>query len=270
MSSTEPLDCQQLLYQPVILLGASNLTRDFPLIIRLLQGSIESPLEIYTAMGHGRSYGNWSHLLYRALPGISKCEIWDVISVNNTETRKPIALLTDIGNDLIYGQSVDVIFGWIESCISQLQKIDARITITLLPEESISQLSTIRFELTRRLFFPKNKTSLTDLKQRVQLLNRRLSELAQQDQIAIVKIPSDWYGFDPIHYRYSRRATLWKRILSHWNFSFSSNHSIQNRWFDFLYSFYHLQPALKRQWGKTYHSPQPTRMLDDGTRISVF
>jgi len=144
----------QSLARPVILLGASNLTRDFPLILRLLQNSIESPYEIFTAMGHGRSYGNWSRLLYRALPGIAKCEMWDAIS---KPARRPtaMALLTDIGNDLVYGQSTDVIFGWIESCVKQLQQIDARITITLLPEASISQLSAFRFELTRRLFFPK-------------------------------------------------------------------------------------------------------------------
>lgn len=270
MSLTKNFDSQQQAHQPVILLGASNLTRDFPLILRLLQASLESPFEIYTAVGHGRSYGNWSRLLSRALPGIAKCEIWSALPEKNTETRQPLALLTDIGNDLIYGQSVDAIFGWIECCVSQLQEIDARITITLLPEESISQLSSIRFELTRRLFFPKNQTSLTDLKQKVQVLNTQLSSLAKRDQIAIVKTSSDWYGLDPIHYRYSQRATLWKSILSYWDSPSVKNHSIQNRWFDFLYSFYHLQPATKRQWGKTYHSPQPTRILEDGTRISVY
>jgi len=256
--------------QPVILLGASNLTRDFPLILRLLKNSVDPPCDIYTAMGHGRSYGIWSRLLYRTLPGISKCEIWDALLGERAESPQPLAIITDIGNDLIYGQSTDAIFGWIESCIKQLREIDARITITLLPEASISQLSSFRFELTRRLFFPKNSVSLADLKQKVRNLNERLSELSSLEQITIVEIPHTSYGFDPIHYRYSQRSTLWKSILSEWELPAITNQSAQNRWFDFIYSFYHLQPATKRQWGKVHCKPQPVRILDDGTRISVY
>tara|TARA_R110002095_G_scaffold216271_1_gene212769 strand:+ start:2142 stop:2951 length:810 start_codon:yes stop_codon:yes gene_type:complete len=254
----------------VILLGASNLTRDFPLILRLLETAIESPVDIFTAMGHGRSYGNWSRLLSRALPGISKCELWDAIPETRTESRQPLALLTDIGNDLIYGQSTDAIFGWIESCLRHLQRIDARITITLLPEASIAQLTSFRFELTRRLFFPNNAASLADLKQKVRSLNQRLSEFAISNQINIVEAPRDWYGFDPIHYRYSQRATLWKSILSEWDLPAMRNHPARNRWHDTLYSLCCLQPALKRQWGKSHRSPQPTRILANGTRISVY
>jgi len=256
--------------QQVILLGASNLTRDFPLILRLLKKSVEPPCDIYTAMGHGRSYGNWSRLFHRALPGISKCDLWDALPVEAPESSQPLAIITDIGNDLIYGQSTDAIFGWIESCIKQLQQIDARITITLLPEASISQLSSFRFELTRRLFFPNNPASLADLKQKVRNLNERLSELATHKQITVVEIPHSSYGFDPIHYRYSQRATLWKSILSEWDLPANMNQSAQNLWFDFIYSFYHLQPAIKRQWGKVLRKPQPVRILDDGTRISVY
>tara|TARA_R110002111_G_scaffold261492_1_gene334525 strand:- start:45138 stop:45947 length:810 start_codon:yes stop_codon:yes gene_type:complete len=256
--------------RPVILLGASNLTRDFPLILRLLETAIESPVNIFTAMGHGRSYGNWSRLLSRALPGISKCELWDAIPEARTESQQPLALLTDIGNDLIYGQSTDAILGWIESCIRHLQQIDARITITLLPEASISQLSAFRFDVTRRLFFPHNRVSLEELKQKVRSLNQRLAEFAKFDQIAVVEIPRAWYGFDPIHYRYSQRATLWKSILSEWDLPAITNHAAQNRWYDCFYSFYHLQPALKRQWGKTQRRSQPARILADGTRISVY
>jgi hypothetical protein len=256
--------------QPVILLGASNLTRDFPLILRLLNNSVKLPCDIYTAMGHGRSYGHWSRLLHRALPGISKSEIWDAIPGERTESAQPLAILTDIGNDLIYGQSTEAIFSWIELCVKQLQQIDARITITLLPEASISQLSSFRFELTRRLFFPNNPVSLTDLKQKVRHLNERLSTLATRKQITVVEIPANSYGFDPIHYRYSQRATLWKSLLSEWELLEFKNQSGQNRWFDFIYSFYHLQPATKRQWGKIHRKPQPVRILENGTRISVY
>lgn len=257
-------------HRPVILLGASNLTRDFPLILRLLQTSIDSPVEIFTAMGHGRSYGTWSRVLHRALPGITKCELWNALPAKTVESQRPLALLTDIGNDLIYGQCTNTIFGWVEDCIRQLQQIDARITITLLPEKSLSRLSNLRFELTRRLFFPKNPASLSDLIQKVTRLNQQLWEFANSNQIQIVEASQHWYGFDPIHYRYSQRAALWKSILSNWDLSQLEHSPAKQRWYDTFYSVCYLQPALKRQWGKLQHAPQPTRILPDGTRISMY
>lgn len=269
MDSKDSVEIQSL-RQPVILLGASNLTRDFPLILRLLNHSNGLPCDIYTAMGHGRSYGNWSSLLNRALPGISKCEIWEALPKERAGGPQPLAMITDIGNDLIYGQSTAAIFGWIESCIKQLQQIDARITLTLLPEDSISRLSSFRFEFTRRLFFPNNPVSLADLVQKVRILNEQLASLAAQEQITIVEIPDASYGFDPIHYRYSQRATLWKSLLAAWNHPEITDQSTQNRWMDFIYSYYHLPPATKRQWGKIQRTPQPAQILENGTRISVY
>jgi len=61
-----------------------------------------------------------------------------------------------------------------------------------------------------------------------------------------------------------------KPILSEWDLPAITNHSAQNRWYDTFYSPYCLQPALKRQWGQLHRKQQPTRILADGTRISVY
>lgn len=255
---------------PIILLGASNLTRDFPLILRLLRSSLQSPLDIYTAMGHGRSYGNWSRVLYRALPGITRCELWDAFPAAHAGNITPLALLTDIGNDLIYGQSTDTILSWVEHCIHQLLNRQAQITITLLPEASLARLSSWRFELTRRMFFPKNPASLADLKGKVRDLNQSLTALADQSQISVVPAPQEWYGFDPIHYRYSQRARLWKTILTQWGLPELSGMTARNHWLDSFYAVTQLTPSTRRKWGKLLQTPQPVRILNEGTRISVF
>lgn len=256
--------------RPVILLGASNLTRDFPLILRLLQPTLEAPCDIYTALGHGRSYGTWSRLLHRALPGITRCELWNALPDPGLIPEQPLALLTDIGNDLIYGQSVDSIFSWVELCLEKLKPIDARVTITLLPESTLAKLSHLRFEMTRRLFFPKNPASLSDLIQKVSELNQRLQELAGAPRIRIVTPQPEWYGFDPIHYRASQRARLWKAILTSWELEKLEQHSVRSRLMDGWYAFTYLPPAVRRRWGKEIQSSQPARMLADGTRISVY
>ena len=255
---------------PVILLGASNLTRDFPLILRLLQTSNETPADIYAAMGHGRSYGNWSKLLNRALPGITRCELWDALPTRKHDSLSPRALLTDIGNDLIYGQSPETILGWVKQATQRLQQLDAKIVLTLLPETSLARLSNLRFELTRRLFFPKNPASLADLIQKVKFLNQQLKEYAQSAELKIVEADPQWYGFDPIHYRYSQRALLWKTILSHWELTHLESSPARQRWFDAFYAAQHLQPATRKKWGQIHRCPQPVKNLTDGTRIFVY
>lgn len=256
--------------RPVILLGASNLTRDFPLILRLLQSALEARCEIFTALGHGRSYGTWSRLLYRALPGITRCHLWDALPQPDSGAEQPLALLTDIGNDLIYGQSVDSIFGWVELSLQKLSAINARVTITLLPEESLAQLSSLRFEMTRRLFFPRNPASLSDLIRKVSELNQRLSLLADNQQIKVIKPARNWYGFDPIHYRYSQRSLLWKTILSAWELPALEKISVKNSWLDGWYAYTYLSPAERRRWGKQIQCSQPVRILPNGTTISVY
>ena len=88
--------------QRVILLGASNVTLAFPLIVEGLRRSLPEPIELFAAHGHGRSYGLWSRVLMRRLPGIRECGLWESLATRSGEGR-PLALVTDVGNDLLFG-----------------------------------------------------------------------------------------------------------------------------------------------------------------------
>ena len=87
-----------------MLLGASNLRLVLPVLIDDLRRAAGGPVEVLAACGHGRSYGRRSRLLFiRHLPGITRCGLWAAL-----ERRPPlptIALLTDVGNDLVSGVS---------------------------------------------------------------------------------------------------------------------------------------------------------------------
>ena len=96
----------------VILLGASNLARGISTIVGTAQSRLGSPLEFFIAMGHGRSYGRASRVLGRTLPGIDECGLWDALG--DAVSTQTYALITDIGNDIIYGYDVEMIAAWIE------------------------------------------------------------------------------------------------------------------------------------------------------------
>src|SRR6185295_11056994 len=53
----------------LVVIGASNASMALPRVLRTL----EPPLELLVAAGHGRSYGSWSRYFARELPPILEC-----------------------------------------------------------------------------------------------------------------------------------------------------------------------------------------------------
>src|SRR5262245_41279757 len=71
-----PTSATSVASRRVIILGASNVTMSFPLIVRAIQSSLPRPVDIFAAHGHGRSFCAWSYVLHRGLPSIMDCGIW--------------------------------------------------------------------------------------------------------------------------------------------------------------------------------------------------
>ncbi len=87
----------------IILLGASNLTLSLRLVTHLMQQRFSGPSEILAAVGHGRAYGSANQVLSRGLPGIVNSGLWP--QLNSIGVLPTYALLTDIGNDILFGSA---------------------------------------------------------------------------------------------------------------------------------------------------------------------
>jgi hypothetical protein len=260
-------DFRQQVKRRVILLGASNLTRAISTIVGIAQATLDGPLDIVAALGHGRSYGMWSRVLYRELPGINSCALWDDIK------RRPkldtVALVTDIGNDIFYGASVDEIMSWVELALARLEQHGARTTITLLPVENADGISEWRFRLMRRILFHRCQLELCDVRSMIVELNDRLRQLATSRGAAVACQRSEWYGFDPIHIRMRDWHRAWDEILAAWR----SHGTAAARWggsfsrWTYLRS---LAPHERTIFGVAQRAPQPVGRLADGSLISFY
>lgn len=195
----------------LIALGASNLTRGFSTLVGAVTQRGE-PIEVFGALGHGRSYGIKSRVLVRTLPGILESGLWDQLaSLARVPTR---AFVTDVGNDILYHVPVPTILGWVAECVARLRRQGAEVTITDMPLFSIERLGTTRFTFFRSLFVPSCRLSLAEVTVRARALNEELLSLARDQGLTLVRLRPDWYGVDPIHIRPKHWAAAWREILA--------------------------------------------------------
>lgn len=252
----------------IILLGASNLTIALPRLLHAVQNAFDGPLEVFAALGHGRSFGMWSRILHRTLPGIVDCGLWDALKSSAEPAVPTRGLITDVGNDLLYGASVPQIAEWLETCLTRLKESGAEVTMTLLPLESARRLPAWRYYATRALFFPGSRISYAQIRQRAEELHQRQEELARQQGARTVELPGKWYGLDPIHIRHTRRRQAWKSILCGWP-DFPPETPTGQAPLSLRLRVMRTEPQLRRVFGRERRAGQP--VLQDGRlRVSLF
>ncbi len=252
----------------LVLLGASNLTMSLRLAIQQMQHYCGAPSEVLATLGHGRSYGQSSRMLLRELPSIIDSGLWAELAAS--EVRPTYAVLTDIGNDILYGHSPSQILQWVDWCIEQLQAHSAQIVLSNLPILAIESLSEWRYQLFRQIFYSSCRLSKLEVIERARAVHQGLIDLTANRQCVLCEQNPDWMGADSIHYAYSKRSQPYQQFCA--NFSekpaYPSDapgqpahlHAWENR----------PEFASKKIFGQEKICPQPSGRLPDGTLISLF
>ncbi len=197
-------------HRRVIVLGASNVALALPVIIDLIRAGFAGPLQLDIGDCHGRSYGQWTTIPFRSVPGHLDSEIW---AAENRTSGPVHAIVTDIGNDLVYDNSVDQTAEWVQQCVARLRDQRSEIVMTGLPVPSILTLQPWRYRLFKTLFFPGSHLSLEEIRSRAIQLNDRVASIATTVDATLVEQQLSWFGFDPIHAARHQRETAWRQIL---------------------------------------------------------
>lgn len=202
----------------MVLLGASNLSAALPSLVNDLRHAAGGPVEVLAACGHGRSYGSTSRFLFvRHLPGIVSCGLWTALERHPPlPPGRTLALLSDVGNDLAYGETPETIAGWVDTCLSRLATAGAATICTPLPLCSLEKMSALRYYAARSILFPGRRVPWRALLERARELDGRLRELARRHGAVLVEPEAAWYGMDPIHVRRRWRRRVWQLILDRW------------------------------------------------------
>lgn len=195
----------------VVALGASNLTRGFQTVVTTARTVWGPDVEVLAALGHGRSYGAPSRFIARTLPGILKSGLWAELDRRSQMTTR--GLVTDVGNDILYGFSVERTLGWVEEVLVRLSRVTHDIILTDLPLASVRRLSNLKFLAFRSALVPSCRLSLGEVIDRAERVNEGLARLAETYETTFFRLDPTWYGFDPIHVRPSQWRSAWQQIL---------------------------------------------------------
>jgi len=195
----------------VVAVGASNLTRGFHTIVATARSLWGPDVEVIAALGHGRSYGGPSTFLVRGLPGILQSGLWrELESHSPVQTR---ALVTDVGNDIMYGHPPAQILEWVDGCVARLRRFTPDVVVTSLPDAATTGLPAARYLLLRSIFFPRCRLSLEDILRIGREVDRGLEAIAANRGATFRRLKPEWYGLDPIHIRPRMWRAAWQEIL---------------------------------------------------------
>lgn len=250
----------------VVLLGASNLTRGIATVAETAARVWGRPLQLVAALGHGRSFGLTSSFLGRRLPGILQSGLWGALDAGGA--LPTAALVTDIGNDILYEVPVAQLASWLEACFDRLAATATRTAVTRLPLENLAGLSERRFRFFRRLFVPGCTLSLAEIARRVAAVEKCVERLARERGFALVGQRREWYGLDPLHLRTVRWPAAWGEILAAWSGGLPPRapRAAPLRW---LY----LRTRRPAEWARgarTRRAAQPCGKLSDGSTVALY
>ncbi len=247
----------------VVALGASNLTRGFQTVVSTARSVWGRDVEVLAAFGHGRSYGAPSKFLFRTLPGILKSGLWSELERRTPMTTR--ALVTDVGNDLLYGFSVERILGWVEEVLIRLGRVTQDIVLTDLPLTSVRQLSNVKFFAFRSMLVPSCRLTLSQAIDRAERVNEGLEKLSNVYCRKLFRLDPTWYGFDPIHIRPSQWRRAWEQILGVESLSRSNAGSVAES-----LKLYVMRPERRWVFGMEQVTPQLGVALRSGGHVWLY
>ena len=262
----------------VVALGASNLSRGLSRLLNASRCCSSSAVDLVVAAGHGRSYGANSRIWNRRLPSILESGLWRslerILRKEVSKNRQRLAVITDIGNDLLYGFSTEQLAIWIEEVIHRLHQQQFDIVITKLPIESIQSVGPFRFQFLKTFFVPGCQQSLEEIKEQSRQVNDDIDRIAKKYQVSVVEQPGSWYGLDAIHVRRSCLEDFWHRVFECWpvHERDASKHPETSRWSTWQ-EWSRLGAAsaeVRSLAGVMLFTPQPAFQLADTTRVFLY
>jgi len=196
----------------LILLGASNLSRGCFAFSRHMKACLRPrPVEALIASGPGRAYYASGGLLNVVYPPIYASDIFEAAQNKSESGYRVVALVTDIGNDIMYGVSTEKVIETVQQVFARLQLMNAEIFYTTLPVAFEKGNHPVWFCILRSLLFPRSTVAYEEAKAGIIEVNRFLRKSASR-HCHLIPDMDRYLGYDEIHYGWVRAHSAWSHV----------------------------------------------------------
>lgn len=197
-----------------VFLGASNLARGYSALADCLVRCLApQPVEILHAMGPGRGYCAEGGFLNIKYPPIGSCGIMESARDRAKGARKVIALITDIGSDIMYDVPVSEITACLNTLFQNLDAIGAEVFVHPIPLNFSGDVSELQFRILRSIFYPNSVIGYHRAAEAVPAVNDFLYARAG-GRIHLLPSMKDFSGMDKIHYSIFRSHQAWSQVVA--------------------------------------------------------
>ena len=195
-----------------LFMGASNLARGYTLLKRYLSKYLGSKnIEFLNALGPGRGFcakGGMFNFIY---PPIQDCQVVEAAEKKTKNTR--VVLITDLGNDLMYGVTADELIEYLDMLIDRILKWNAEIFLTSIHINIKKDISRRIFYILRFIFYPRSKINFEEADLLITKINLYLEEKTRKNKkVHLITGMESYAGSDKIHYSLLKMHKAWSKV----------------------------------------------------------
>jgi hypothetical protein len=193
-------------------MGASNLARGYSMLTRHISSCFEkNKTEFLNALGPGRGFCARGGMFNFTYPPIQDCRILDTAEKISCDTR--VVLITDIGNDLMYGVSADTLIESLDGLIDRTLQWDAEVFMTSIHVNLKKDVSPNTFFILKSFFYPGSSITYEETDLFIIKVNGYLEEKAEQNKrVHLISGLGSFAGADKIHYSLLKTNSAWEKV----------------------------------------------------------
>ncbi|MBC8283208.1 MAG: hypothetical protein H8E32_05285 [Nitrospinae bacterium] len=196
-----------------LLMGASNLARGYSLLTRHLSKCLGAGnSEFLNALGPGRGFCARGGMFNFTYPPIQDCRVMEAAEKKTKHTRA--VLITDIGNDLMYGVTADVLIECLDTLIDRMLQWEAEIFLTSIHVDMKKDVSPATFFILRFIFYPASKVTYEETDSFIVKVNSYLEEKTRKNEkVHLITGMESYAGSDKIHYSLLKTHQAWSQVI---------------------------------------------------------
>jgi hypothetical protein len=206
-----------------VFLGASNLARSLDgLKLCIKRCLLPRAASFIHAMGPGRGYVSRGGILNAVYSPILDSGIFEAIRRKRMKSQQVVALITDIGNDIMYDASPEKIIAGLQYMYNLLDAFETNIFITSIPVDLENDIRELYFHILRKVYFPKSPVTYSQASNNIKAINQFILQSSNQ-RISVIDDMKPFYGIDKIHYSILKSQMAWSHIAGKLTASFNIN-----------------------------------------------